>query len=204
MSSTIQKGRRAPQQARATRRFTELLEAGAAVVAEHGYEGATMTAVAQRAACSIGALYQYFKNKEEIAHALRVAYGDEMALRWDGLIGQAGNLTVAQLVEAMFDLMLAFIAERPAYLPLLAAPSAYRRDPAARQRLRAHFAAALRGMQPALPEEEAVRLAHIVLQLVKSLNPLYAEAAPGERPRLVAEFKDLVTLYLRNRLEALN
>jgi len=204
MSSSLQKHRRAPQQARAARRLTELLEAGAAVIAADGYEGATMTAVAQRAGCSIGALYQYFRNKEEIAQALRVAYGDEMALRWDGLIAQVGRLTVAQLVEAMFELMLAFIAERPAYLPLLAAPSAYRRDPAARQRLRAHFAAALRGMQPALPEEEAVRLANIVLQLVKSLNPLYAEAEAGERPRLVAEFKGLVTLYLRNRLDAWN
>ena len=202
MSSSLEKNRRQPQQARSTQRVADLLRAGAEAIADAGYDNTTMTSVAERAGCSIGALYQYFKNKEEIAHALRVQYGDEMALCWDVLAREAGDLSIEQLVEKMFDLMLVFMQEKPAYLPLLAAPVAYQRDPAARHRLREHLGGVLLQKKPAMALDEAVRLANVVLQIVKSMNPLYAEATAAERLLLVADFKDVVTLYLHSRLSA--
>jgi AcrR family transcriptional regulator len=43
-----------------------ILEASAQVLQQHGYKGATTNRIAQRAGVSVGTLYQYFNNKEEI------------------------------------------------------------------------------------------------------------------------------------------
>jgi len=177
-----------------------MLDAAADVFAESGFDAATMTAIAERSGSSIGALYQYFPNKLALAKALREMYGEEMAGRWDGLIADAAHLSVVGLVDRVFELMVGFFDERPAYFTLLAATLDYRRDAGARQRLRARLGAALREKKPALDEEQAQRMATVSLQIVKGLNPLYAEANAAERVKLVAEFKLALVGYLKSRL----
>jgi AcrR family transcriptional regulator len=194
--------RRVPQQERGERRVAELLEAAASVIANVGYEAATMTAIAERAGASIGAVYQYFPNREEIVRALRAQYGEEIEKRWTLLDAEAEELTVAQLADRIFDVMVRFMEEHPAYFPLLNAPSSYRRDPAARNRLRERFAQLFRRKKPSLSPEQAFRMANVTLQMVKSMNPLYAEAKPKERKELILEFKLAVAAYLNARLSA--
>ena len=177
-----------------------MLDAAADVFAEAGFDAATMTAIAERSGSSIGALYQYFPNKLALAKALREMYGEEMASRWNGLIADAAHLSVVALVDRIFELMVGFFDEHPAYFTLLAATLDYRRDAGARQRLRAKLGAALRERKPELDEEEAQRLATVSLQIVKGLNPLYAEANTAERARLVVEFKLALVGYLHLRL----
>src|SRR5271156_6564585 len=113
--------RRVPQQARAERTVAGLLDAAAAVIAEVGYEAATLTAVAARAGASIGSLYQYFPDKPAVARALAERYGAELADQWGPLMAEAPSLKVNELVDLMFDVMLKFQAERPAFLPLVTA-----------------------------------------------------------------------------------
>jgi Tetracyclin repressor-like, C-terminal domain len=91
---------------------------------------------------------------------------------------------------------------RPAYIPLQSAPRNYRRDPAARNRLRELFAALFREKRPELTPETALRIAHVTVQVVKAMNPLYAEATAGEREEIVREFKLLLASYLSARLRA--
>jgi AcrR family transcriptional regulator len=191
-----------PQQERGERRVAALLDAAAAVIAEVGYEAATMTAVAERAGASIGAVYQYFPNKEAVVRALRAQYGDEMDTRWGRLVDDmdVAGLDTAQLVDRMFDAVVDFIESRPAYIPLLSAPRSFKRDPAARNRLRGHFATLFRRMQPALTPADAFRVANVAVQLVKAMNPLYAEAGPKERQAVVREFKLVLVAYLTERL----
>jgi AcrR family transcriptional regulator len=178
----------------------ELLDAAAAVIAEVGYDAATMTEVAERAGASIGAVYQYFPNKEAVARALRWQYGDEMQARWAPLADEAARLTIAQLVDRIFAVLIDFIESRPAYLPLLSAPATAKRDPAARNRLREHFAALFRQKQPALTAPDAFRVANVAVQVIKAMNPLYADAKPKERQTIVREFKLVLTAYLSARL----
>jgi AcrR family transcriptional regulator len=194
--------RRIPQQDRGERRVAKVLEAAAAVIAEQGYEAATMTQMAERAGASIGALYQYFPNKEAIAAALRRQFGDEMEARWTPLTAQGSKLTIKQLVDGIFDVMIDFMENRPAYIPLLNAPRTYKRDPATRHRLRQHFATLFREKQPGMTPEAALRVANVTVQIVKGMNPLYAEAKPTEREEIVREFKLLLTTYLSARLRA--
>ncbi|HWZ61172.1 MAG TPA: TetR/AcrR family transcriptional regulator [Gemmatimonadaceae bacterium] len=194
--------RRVPQQERGERRVAALLDAAAAVIAEVGYEAATMTAVAERAGASIGAVYQYFPNKDAIVRALRMQYGDEMDARWRRLVDDmdvdGGDTT--QLVDRMFDLLVDFIESRPAYLPLLSAPISIKRDPAARHRLRKHFATLFRRTQPALTPADALRVAHVAVQVIKAMGPVLIDAKPKERQAVVREFKLVLVAYLTERL----
>lgn len=190
-----------PQQERSEQRVAALLEAAAAEIAAVGYDAATMTAIAERAGASIGAVYQYFPNKEAVVRALRGQYGNQMEQRWTALGVLATQLSVEQLVDQIFDLMVAFMQEHPAYIPLLGAPLSYSRDPQARDRLRERFARLFQQRQPDLAHEQAMRTANVTLQLVKGLNQLYADAKPKERKLLVQEFKLAVTAYLNLRLK---
>jgi hypothetical protein len=106
------------------------------------------------------------------------------------------------LVDRIFDVMIDFMENRPAYIPLLNAPRNYKRDPAARNRLREHFAAVFREKQPEMTQEAAFRVATVTVQVVKGMNPLYADAKPAEREEIVREFKLLLTSYLSSRLHA--
>jgi len=197
MSAT---SRRVPQQERAARRVDELLEAAGAVIAERGFEAATMTEIAGRAGASIGSVYQYFPNKDALVHALRTRYGNEMDARWSELSAASEGLEVPELVDRLFSLMVDLMAKRPAYIPLLSVSLNFRRDEASRNRLRERFAELFRRYNPGLSGEEAYRIAEVTLQVVKSLNALYAVAKPRERKLLIAEYKTVVSSYLLARL----
>ncbi len=200
VSSDLSNARRLPRQNRGARRVAVILEAAAALIGEVGYEAATLSEVAARAGSSIGTLYQYFSNKEAVAQALRVRYGDEMAARWTPLVAEAARLSVEELVERLLVVMLGFLAEHPAYLQLLDVTAANRRRPAARNLLREHLAALFQQKCPALPPREAVRIANVTFQILKSLNGLLKVASTRERRELATEYRLALTAYLEVRL----
>jgi AcrR family transcriptional regulator len=67
LSSSV---RVAPQQERSARRLAGSLEPAAELFDEVGYEASTMQAIADRSHSSIGALYNYFPDKESVAATL--------------------------------------------------------------------------------------------------------------------------------------
>ncbi len=67
-------GRRSTEESRGTRRA--LLQAAAAAFAEHGFKGATLANVAERADVTTGAIYRHFASKEDLlVEASRSALG---------------------------------------------------------------------------------------------------------------------------------
>ena len=69
-TTTHEKRRRKPSQERSRESVDVLIEASAQVLQERGYKGATTNRIAERAGVSVGTLYQYFNNKDEIFDAL--------------------------------------------------------------------------------------------------------------------------------------
>lgn len=62
--------RRTPSQERSRALVAAVLEAAAHVLEAHGYEGATIARIAERAGVSVGSVYQYFGTKDAIFEAL--------------------------------------------------------------------------------------------------------------------------------------
>src|SRR5437016_13390810 len=119
MDSYISSNRRIPQQQRGERRVADLLEAAASELSEVGYDATTMKAIAKRAGASIGAVYQYFPNKEAVVSALRTQYANEMEGRWIHLEEATVDLEIKERTERFVDMMVSFMEEYPAYITVL-------------------------------------------------------------------------------------
>lgn len=77
--------RRKPSQARSRQAVEAIVDASAQVLEQRGYKGATTNRIAERAGVSVGTLYQYFNNKDEIFDALI----EQEAARYLQALGQA-------------------------------------------------------------------------------------------------------------------
>jgi AcrR family transcriptional regulator len=190
----------APQQERSTRRLASFLDAAAELFVEVGFEAATMTAIAERSSSSIGALYNYFPDKQSIAFTLLKQYVEDLEAQWTPLMKQAEILTHAEFADLFIERITRFVQARPAYLSLLAAPIRFRRDPAARKASRVAIANAFQAKNPSLSKEQSLLAANLSLQIVRGMMTLYGEADFKGKVLVVAEFKKLLTLYLRDVL----
>jgi AcrR family transcriptional regulator len=186
----------APQQERSTRRLAGFMESAAELIVEVGYEAATMTALAERSGSSIGALYNYFPDKQSIAFNLLKQYSQDLEAQWAPLMKQAEPLTPAEFADLFIDRITEFVKERPAFLKLLAAPIRFRRDPAARKASRVTIANAFRAKNPSLSMEQSILAANVSIQMVRGMMSLYEDADAKGKVLVVAEFKKVLSLYL--------
>ena len=197
MPSTIASPRRRqPQQARAAQRRASFLEVAAKLIGDMGYESFTMTAVAEQAGASIGTLYDYFPDKQALAQALAAQYAEEADAHWKKLLGEALPSKKDALADLFVEGALAFVRQRPAYLPLFGAPLLVFRSPAARQHLRKAFAHTLRRVHPDLTNELALMKAQVVVELIKALLAVCKQLAARDHEAVVADFKRLVRFYI--------
>ncbi|HLH03821.1 MAG TPA: TetR/AcrR family transcriptional regulator [Bryobacteraceae bacterium] len=192
-------GRRVPQQQRGRERVAALLDAAEQVLAETGYDAATMSAIAARAGASIGSLYQFFPSKDSITDCLRDKYCDELRGLWVDSEEKAGE-SIEELVKRLLDEVVLFLDDRPALLALLTEPCKTK-NTSLQDLLRERLARILRGGREHLSKTRAHFLASVVLQVMKGMNELYAEFESGKRKALVKEYERLLTSYLAAELE---
>ena len=70
-----------PKRQRGKQRVAALIDAGAELFAEKGYEATTMTEIASRAGAAIGSLYQFFPSKEADRKSTRLNSSHESVSR---------------------------------------------------------------------------------------------------------------------------
>ncbi|MEJ1963062.1 MAG: helix-turn-helix domain-containing protein [Gammaproteobacteria bacterium] len=180
--------------------MVELLQAAAAVFAEKGYEAATMTEIAARAAAPIGSLYQFFPVKEVLADTLVRNYVALLTTDLQNLEARANQLDAATLVVGLFGLLRGHPRERAAVLPLVEARMDRRtRRAAFRPMLRKYIAAILRAHSPALTAEAARDMAVVLLQLMKAASSLNDEDGLPGRAAALRELQALAAQYLEQR-----
>jgi len=179
-----------------------MLQAAAGLIVEVGYEKMTMTGIAERAATSVGSLYQYFPDKETIAQALFERLGQEMEERWTPLFETIQSLDAVEIARRLVDLLHSSIDEHPAYLPLLDAPLKLHRSAAARSRLRARLAKALMARQPNLSPDDSLLVANMTVQILKGFGALYPRGKVDEKVGLIRETTLALSAYLNARLNA--
>jgi AcrR family transcriptional regulator len=193
--------RRKPQRPHGEQRVLAILDTAAAVIAERGYAGTTMTEIAQRAGTAIGTIYQYFPDKTALALALRQRYAYELSERWSEFLTKSTDLNTDELVIQLIELMVHFARDFPAYLSLLNATTGYKRDHKARTELRQQLASVFQRRAPHLAADEAYTVANIVVEILKSIHPLLANASAQERESIEREFRFNLRAYLRWRLQ---
>jgi AcrR family transcriptional regulator len=191
--------RRVPQQRRGERRVSGFLRAAASVIAEVGFERATMTAIAERAHSSVGSLYQFFPNKLSLAEALRNQYVGNIEQSWITLGHQAAAMNAEDLTCRLVELQIEIVKNHPVLLTLLdVLPISHAR----RELIRTRIAEVLMAHQPGMSSATALRIASVVQQISRGLLSLYAQAGASEGIAIIKEFKAVLTGYLVPKLKA--
>src|SRR5271155_4363332 len=194
MSIEIQLAAKEPKRERGKQRVAALIDAGAELFAEKGYEATTMTEIAQRAGAAIGSLYQFFPSKEALAEALFDRYAERAAAHFARVEELAPGLSPAELADLLIDYKLALRTERDAAIALSSSVAGIveRRKPLG-DALRGRIASILRAANGALSEDDAAAV--IVSQVMKMIPAL--AATEDERPlSLISEARKLMALYI--------
>ena len=202
MSIEIQLAAKEPKRARGKQRVAALVDAGAELFAEKGYEATTMTEIASRAGAAIGSLYQFFPSKEALAEALFNRYAERAAASFARVEELAPGRSARELADLLIDYKLALGAYRDAAIALSSSVAGIveRRKPLG-DALRGRIAAILRAANDALSEDEAAAAAIVVSQIMKMIPAL--AATEDERPlSLIGEARKLMALYIAHILKA--
>lgn len=97
--------RRRPQQQRAKLMVENILQASLKCIGERGFEHTTTRHIADTAGISVGTLYQYYKNKEEVFGALQTSLFDE----FEAFGANQKDLLVMPFADAMRTLISRFV-----------------------------------------------------------------------------------------------
>ena len=196
MSIEIQALAKEPKRERGKQRVAALIDAGAELFAEKGYEATTMTEIASRAGAAIGSLYQFFPSKEALAEALFNRFAERAAASFARVEELAPGRSPAELADLLIDYKLALGTDRDAAIALSGSVAGIveRRKPLG-DALRGRIAKILSAANPALREDEAAAAAVIVNQVMKMI-PALAATEDERAARLVGEARKLMALYI--------
>ena len=145
-----------PQRRHGRERVARLLEVGAALIAEKGYEAATMAEIAERSESPIGSLYRFFPSKEVLAEALIQRYATAIGDEFRRIDERARTSSIEAVADALVDFTVNRQSETKVIVALLEARSEW---PARRQQFRRsilqHIAGTLTALAPRLPAATA-------------------------------------------------
>ena len=190
-----------PQRRPGKLRVAALLAAGAAVIAERGYDSATMAEIAARAGAPIGSLYRFFPNKESVADALVRRFADLIDEAFAAIDAEAPTLSIAALTDALLALVGKIQGEKQTIVSLLDAHldrSAKRAE--FRSAVRGRIAQTLMLSRPGLDAALAGDMAIVLIHAMKTMAHLTREAGSPAGSGATAELREMTRLYLADRL----
>jgi len=188
----------APQRSNGKLRVAAILEAAAAVIAEKGYEGATMAEIATRSGTKIGSLYRFFPSKESLADTIVVSARENLDAVFDRFDAGVNALSIRALADALMALIFELFT-RPAFMKLLDAGQEWSvKREEFKSALQRSVAETLIIHTPNLSKKSAGDIALVVLLNVKAVAT--HQASFGPTSSVPDEFRDMTRLYLESRL----
>src|SRR3984957_15368064 len=196
MSTEIQTAAKEPKRERGKQRVAALMDAGAELFAEKGYEATTMTEIASRAGAAIGSLYQFFPSKEARAEALFDGFAERWAASFSQVEARAPGRSARELADLFVDHKLRQQTDRDATIALSTAVAGIveRRKPLG-DPMRGRIATIRGAGTPALGQDEAAEAAIIVNQVMKMI-PALASTQDERAAALIGEARKLLALYI--------
>ena len=188
-----------PQRSNGKLRVAAILKAAAVVIAEKGYEAATMAEIAARSGTKIGSLYRFFPNKESLADTIVVSALENLDTVFDKFDAGVNTLSVPALADGLVAQLVEQVFKKPALMKLLDASEDWsvKREEFKSAALR-RVAKSLLLHSPSLPKKSAEDIALVVL-----LNTKTMAKQLDLHDSALEEFRDMTRLYLENRLGSL-
>lgn len=197
-------GRR--RQERGQRRAASLLVAAGNVFEEFGYERATTNSIAARAGVSVGTLYQFFSNKQEIAEALAEKYAKENEAVFDSAFRfDAAGASLPEMIRAIVDPVLDFRQHAPGFDTLFLG-SAVSEELSVRARaldlgLEHRICGLMLSRCPYMRGNIVEATAKVCVHIVKGTMPLALKGDPEARAFGAEQIKIVLERYLRPIIE---
>ena len=202
--------RRVPVQQRSADRLARILDAGAALLDETGYEQLSTRAVADRAGVPIGSVYRFFPNKRALVDALAERNLEVYAGRVVARLEEIPEREWRAAIDAVLDEYLAMKRSVPGFALVDFGPPVPAAGPLDEEvnRLVAGRLAELlsghlgRGPDGAVAVDATLRRTVLVcVQAADALLQLAFRADPAGDPDLIAETRVLLQAYLARVLE---
>jgi AcrR family transcriptional regulator len=185
-----------PKRKRGHLRVAAILETGAEVFAEKGYDAATMSEIASRSGTATASLYRFFPSKESLADALLLQYAKHALGGLTELRGRITDMSSDQMARALIDLRLELQSQRRFALELADARGG---SHAIREQFRKAILEAmgdlLRDRMPRLAKARVAAMAALLLHTLKGVASL-AQQKPAARRAYRDEMQVLVSGYL--------
>lgn len=199
--------RRRPVQERSRRRHDAILDAAALVFADAGFEAATMQAIAERAATSIGSVYQFFPDKLSVFEAVAERCLERSREAFDRVFASIpDDLPIESVIDASVDAFAGLNENDPAFRATVVNFALYpiyeARESALMRQMTRRIAELLVRRAPHLAPRRAKLVATMMVQLVSSMMFVSERATPRLRRAMRDETKTLVRRYVMPELEA--
>jgi AcrR family transcriptional regulator len=183
---------RAPRQARGRERREQLLDAAAAIIAESGLAAVSMHAAAQRAGASIGSVYHFFRDKDQMLDALAERHDAELQPAFDRVLQRSdadwAALSPGDMIEQLIGWAIRYFVRHPDALATLDLHD---------QATHAEFKAVIdRVMRGRLGEELGAQAATTFDAVVLGTLLFTREQDPRSRDVVVAALPEMLTVYL--------
>ncbi|MFC8592706.1 TetR/AcrR family transcriptional regulator [Streptomyces atroolivaceus] len=201
--------RRVPVQQRSADRLARILDAGAALLDEAGYEQLSTRAVADRAGVPIGSVYRFFPNKRALVDALAErnleAYARRVVARLEGIPEREWRAAI----DAVLDEYLAMKRSVPGFALVDFGPPVPAAGPLDEEvnrlvagRLTELLSGHLgRGRDGTPSDAGLLRTVLVCVQAADALLQLAFRADPAGDPDLIAETRVLLQAYLARILD---
>ncbi len=187
-----------PQRKHGKQRVAELLHAGTAVIAERGFEAATMAEIAARAGAPIGSLYRFFPSKDALADALIRRYSELIDAAFEKIDSSRESSTTEAVADALLEALLELRGETQSCIVALldARPDASVRRAELHDAFHRHIVRVLTMREPRLGSEELDNMAVVLLQNMKTMKSLSPERDAGA----IDELRAMTRFYLVGKL----
>jgi AcrR family transcriptional regulator len=186
-----------PQRRPGRQRVAALLKAGADVIAERGFEAATMAEIAARAGAPIGSLYRFFPNKDALADALIRRYRELIDAAFARIDARRASTTTEEFADALLTSLHELRGDSRAVFALLEArPDGMARGGEFHDAFLRNISRTLQLRSPSLDPAEIRDMSVVLLQNMKTMKTLDVDKDAGT----VAELRTMMRLYLAGKL----
>lgn len=95
--------RKRPQQQRAKRIVDDILDATLRCISRHGVQHTTTPKIAEISGVSVGSIYQYFENKEQIIAELLLRKSEKLGLAFKALVIEEQHKSIQEVIRSSIE-----------------------------------------------------------------------------------------------------